>query len=109
MSLRKGKEKVLIQNNDMDVDDPAGDNFSKGRVVEAIGSFITVVDSYKNIAPILDAILVDTDGSGEVASFSFFFSFLAMTYLTYNIDANCNMLRRREHWVCQHSPKWCSV
>ena len=59
----------------MDVDDPQviGGNFSKGRVVEAVGSFITVLDSYKNIAPIMDAILVDTDGTDDVAPFSFFF------------------------------------
>ena len=63
----------------MDVDDPTGDNFFKGRVVEAMGSFITVLDNYKNIAPIMDAILVDTDSSGEVISLSFVF-FLAMTY-----------------------------
>lgn len=79
-SPRKGKEKVLLQNTDMDVDDYIGGNFSKGRVVEAMGSFITVLDSYKNIAPIMDAILVDTDGTDEVTPFSFFFSFLAMAY-----------------------------
>jgi DNA damage-binding protein 1 len=76
---RKGKEKVWLQDSDMDVDDPTGDNFFKGRVVEPMGSFITVLDNYKNIAPIMDAILVDTDGSGEVMSLSFVF-FLAMTY-----------------------------
>ena len=57
----------------MDVDEPIGGDFSKGRVVEAMGSFITVLDSYKNIAPIMDAILVDTDGTDEVTSFFFFF------------------------------------
>jgi DNA damage-binding protein 1 len=72
-SPRKGKEKDLLQTNDMDVDDdPIGGNFSKGRVVEAMGSFITVLDSYKNIAPIMDAILVDTDGTDEVNPFFFF-------------------------------------
>ena len=72
-SPRKGKEKEPSQNNDMDVDEPIGGDFSKGRVVEAMGSFITVLDSYKNIAPIMDAILVDTDGTDEVTSFFFFF------------------------------------
>jgi DNA damage-binding protein 1 len=75
LSSTKGKGKVWSQNNDdMDVDDdPSGDNFSQGRVVESMGSFITVLDSYKNIAPIMDAILVDTDGTGEVISFFLFF------------------------------------
>ena len=72
-SPRKGKEKVVLQSNDMDVDDPIGGNFLKGRVVEAMGSFITVLESYKNIAPIVDAILVDTDGSDEVTPFPSFF------------------------------------
>jgi DNA damage-binding protein 1 len=79
-SPRKGKGKDLLQTNDMDVDDPLGGNFSKGRVVEAMGSFITVLDSYKNIAPITDAILVDTDGTDEVIPSFFFFFFLSMTY-----------------------------
>lgn len=30
------------------------------------GSYIDVVDSFKNIAPIMDAVLADTDGSGQV-------------------------------------------
>ena len=71
-SPRKGKENDLLQSNDMDVDDPIIGNFSQGRVVEATGSFITVLDSYKNIAPIMDAILVDTDGTDEVNPFFFF-------------------------------------
>ena len=106
-SPRKGKEKDLLQNNDMDVDDPIGGNFSKGRVVEAMGSFITVLDSYKNIAPIMDAILVDTDGTDEVTSFLFLF-FLPCDDLLYK-DANCNVFWRRKHWVRKRCPKWCSV
>ena len=68
-SPKKGKEKALLQNNDMDVDEPIDGIFSNGRVVEAMGSFITVLDSYKNIAPIMDAVLVDTDGTDEVIAF----------------------------------------
>jgi len=66
----------------MDIDDPSDINFSKGRVVEAMGSFITVLDSYKNIAPIMDAILVDTDGTGEVNSFSSFLPCDDLLYTT---------------------------
>ncbi|KAG6907853.1 hypothetical protein DXG01_007117 [Tephrocybe rancida] len=38
---------------------------TKGVVVETTGSFLNVVENFKNIAPIVDAIIVDTDGSGE--------------------------------------------
>lgn len=65
----------------MDIDDTSESNFSKGRVIETMGSFITVLDNYKNISPIMDAILVDIDDSGEV-TFSSFLSFLAVTYFT---------------------------
>ncbi|KAG6831652.1 hypothetical protein H0H87_004602 [Tephrocybe sp. NHM501043] len=41
---------------------------TKGAVVESKGSFINVIGTFKNIAPIVDAIVVDTDGSGEVRS-----------------------------------------
>ncbi|KAF8967077.1 CPSF A subunit region-domain-containing protein [Flammula alnicola] len=64
VSSKKGKEKAVSQ-DDMDVDDENVDDYSKGRVVEPMGSFINVLDSYKNIAPIMDAISVDTDGSGQ--------------------------------------------
>ena len=59
----KGKGRAVLQ-DDMDID---GDiDCSKGRIVEPVGSFIKILESFKNIAPIMDAILVDTDGSGQV-------------------------------------------
>ncbi|THH20561.1 hypothetical protein EW146_g835 [Bondarzewia mesenterica] len=36
-----------------------------GRVVMNKGNFLEVVDTWKNIAPIMDAVLADTDGSGQ--------------------------------------------
>ena len=63
-SSTKGKGRAILQDDDMDID---GDiDCSKGRIVEPVGSFIKVLESFKNIAPIMDAILVDTDGSGQV-------------------------------------------
>jgi DNA damage-binding protein 1 len=38
----------------------------KGVIVLGQGSYLSVVDSWKNIAPIMDAVLVDLDGSGQV-------------------------------------------
>lgn len=64
MPLRKGKAKA--EGNDVDMDDEDVDiAFSCGRVVSPNGSFITVLETYKNIAPIMDAILVDPDKSGQ--------------------------------------------
>lgn len=37
------------------------------------GSYIDVVDSYKNIAPIMDAIVEDIDDSGQVIYRNFLF------------------------------------
>lgn len=66
----------------MDIDDPSDSDLSKGRVVEVMGSFITVLDSYKNIAPIMDAVLVDIDGVGEVTFFSSFLPCDDQFYMT---------------------------
>lgn len=46
----------------------------KGRVIATEGSFIDVVHTFKNIAPIRDAVLADLDGSGQVRSRMLLFS-----------------------------------
>ncbi|TFK40691.1 CPSF A subunit region-domain-containing protein [Crucibulum laeve] len=61
---KKGKGKA-IANDDMDVDEDTTNDVSVGCVVNSTGSYINVVESYKNIAPIMDAVLADTDGSGQ--------------------------------------------
>lgn len=48
-----------------DDNDEVGDP-TKGTIIGSEGSFINVLDTFKNIAPIVDAVLVDTDGSGQV-------------------------------------------
>ncbi|KAF5382718.1 hypothetical protein D9615_002834 [Tricholomella constricta] len=58
-STGKGKSRA-VDGDDEDSRDPA-----KGLVVESKGSFVNLVETFKNIAPIVDAIMVDTDGSGE--------------------------------------------
>lgn len=66
LSTRSKKGKARADGNDMDLDDESIDSvFSYGQVVSPIGSFITVLETYKNIAPIMDAILVDPDKSGQ--------------------------------------------
>lgn len=63
-SSRKGKEKA--SQNDMEVDEDDDGDHSKGRVVDPQGTYINVLETYKNIGPIMDAISVDIDGSGQV-------------------------------------------
>ena len=38
----------------------------QGRVVNMKGTFVEVLQKYDNIAPIMDAVLADIDGSGQV-------------------------------------------
>jgi len=40
-----------------------------GRVVASYGTYIEVLDTWQNVGPILDAVLADTDGSGQVFVF----------------------------------------
>jgi DNA damage-binding protein 1 len=39
---------------------------SGGRVLASNGTLIEVLDTWQNVGPILDAVLADTDGSGQV-------------------------------------------
>jgi Mono-functional DNA-alkylating methyl methanesulfonate N-term len=54
-SSRKGKERAW-----------AADNDGGGRVLALNGTLIEVLDTWQNVGPILDAVLADTDGSGQV-------------------------------------------
>ncbi|KAG6903292.1 hypothetical protein C0995_000187 [Termitomyces sp. Mi166 len=60
LSHSSGKGKARAIDDEDDSLDP-----TKGIVIKSEGSFITVLDTFTNISPIVDAILVDTDGSGE--------------------------------------------
>ncbi|KIL67911.1 hypothetical protein M378DRAFT_185481 [Amanita muscaria Koide BX008] len=61
-SKGKGKAREDSENNAMDVDDDAKSN---GCIVAPEGSYLTVQETHKNIAPIVDAILVDIDNIGQ--------------------------------------------
>jgi DNA damage-binding protein 1 len=64
--LKKGKAKATGDEMDLDDEDEDVDSVSScGQVVSPTGSFITVLETYKNIAPIMDAIWVDPDKSGQ--------------------------------------------
>jgi len=64
---KKGKQRAASPTFDMDVDDDAGDPQELGNIVATKGSYVTVLEQFKNIAPILDACLVELDG-GQVSS-----------------------------------------
>lgn len=72
MSSAKGKEKA-VSADDMDIVEDESvkikDKTKKGCVIQNNGVFLSVLDTFKNIAPIMDAILVDADGTGQVESY----------------------------------------
>lgn len=95
---RKGKSKsVAADHMDEDYDDE--DDASQGYIVETHGSFIEVLSSYKNLAPILDAILVDTDSSGQVRSL---LPEIIPVLTDPSTATHCDMLRCSEHRLHQH-------
>ncbi|KAG7088601.1 hypothetical protein E1B28_012575 [Marasmius oreades] len=55
-ALEKGKGRAIDEDDDV---------FTNGRVVSNRGAYLTVLQTFKNIAPILDAVLTDVDGSGQ--------------------------------------------
>jgi DNA damage-binding protein 1 len=68
---RKGKGKERALEMDVDVGDSSGTKKEgRGLIVLEKGSYLSVLEVFKNIAPIVDAALVDTDGSGQVSIFS---------------------------------------
>ncbi|KAH6912768.1 mono-functional DNA-alkylating methyl methanesulfonate N-term-domain-containing protein [Coprinopsis sp. MPI-PUGE-AT-0042] len=60
--ISKGKGRAMEEDSDMDVDsEPLGN----GRVITPQGSHLKVLQAFKNIGPINDAVLVDLEGSGQ--------------------------------------------
>lgn len=64
----KGKGKST---DNMDIDDADDkEKIFKGYILQSQGSHIEVLSTYRNIAPINDAILVNIDAGGQVCNFS---------------------------------------
>lgn len=61
---KKGKQRA---DEEMDVDSPDHDGLSEGCIITPDGSYVKVVQSFKNIGPIIDAVMVDVEGSGQVS------------------------------------------
>ncbi len=59
-SSDKGKERAGQEDSPED---------QSGRIVNAKGTFLEMLQTYDNIAPIMDAVLEDIDGSGQVGAF----------------------------------------
>lgn len=69
------------------------------------GTFIEVLDTWQNVGPILDAVLTDIDGNGQVILVPPMVLILAETIC---IAAYSNGLRRHEHWEPTCYPEWCT-
>lgn len=80
----KGKGKATDE-MDVDGEDNTTPN-SKGRVLEFLGSYVNVLENFKNIAPIMDAIAVDLDSSGQVST------------IQYEAAHLCSMHGQRFNW-----------
>jgi len=81
------------------------DREGEGRVLGLNGTFIEVLDIWQNVGPILDAVLADTDGSGQVILvLSIVFDPLLRTIwiATYH-----NRLRRHERGQPTYYPERC--
>ncbi|KAG2010117.1 pre-mRNA-splicing factor rse1, variant 2 [Coprinopsis cinerea AmutBmut pab1-1] len=61
----RDKGKGRASDEAMDVDDEDDDDISRGRIIKPEGSHLHVLHSFKNIAPINDAVVVDVEGNGQ--------------------------------------------
>lgn len=59
LSSTKGKQRADVEMTDVR-------EGKDGRVISGKGSYMEVLQNYQNIAPIMDAVLADLDGSGQV-------------------------------------------
>ncbi len=46
--------------------DPDDSPVREGRVIQTKGTYLEVLQTHDNVAPIMDAVLADVDGSGQV-------------------------------------------
>lgn len=63
----KGKGRADI---DWNMDARAVKEGKDGKVVSTRGSYLDVIETWENVAPIVDATMVDLEGSGQVSSLS---------------------------------------
>lgn len=78
-------------------------NEEKGIIVMSQGSYLSVLDSWKNIAPIMDAALVDLDGSGQVR---FGASLLIHPLISSYTATNRHLLWGTQQRIFEYREKW---
>ena len=83
----------------MDVDNEL-EMTRNGHILAIQGSYLSVLNTQKNIAPIMDAVLVDIEGTGQVRLLS---AFLITTVNKTHIAANHDMFRRQKYWLVKYS------
>ncbi len=86
-------EDMLSQDQDLDPDARE----DKGRVVTSAGSFLEVVQTFKNLSPITDAVLVDLPNSRHVGPFICSFFKPLLNNIVYILETTCDMFRARQH------------
>lgn len=101
LSRRKGKQRA--SEDDMDVDDADQEVGGQGYVVTPDGSYVKVLESFKNIGPIIDAAMVDIDGSGQVRRFP---DHIIRRHLTSSLAAVGDLFRGQQHRIPQRSSEW---
>lgn len=92
-------KQLAQEEEDVDMED-SDKRDGKGRIVRTRGNFVEILESFSNIAPIVDATLADIDGSGQVR-----FSLIVLELLTAHSPAASNryLFRRIQYWFNKHS------
>ncbi len=74
-----------------------------GRIINGKGSYVEVLDSYRNLAPILDAVSADTDDSGQVRQMSYPFVIKSLSrFAVMSLAADRYVLWRSEYRLTQY-------
>lgn len=80
----------------------------QGLIVLDKGSFLKVLDTWKNIGPILDSALVDTDGSGQASLPTTFASLPRLTIISLP-ETNRHLLRWQKYRLPECRAEWCRL
>jgi DNA damage-binding protein 1 len=102
---RKGKGRAISPTFDMEVDDEVGDSQKSGNIIATKGSYVTVLERFKNIAPIVDACLVDLDGGQVSVILPHFEEILAES--GWYVASACYVFWREKYRISKYCEEWC--
>lgn len=89
-----------------------GSHFGDSQVLQIVSgdgpeSRLNVLDSTANLAPIVDAVIVDLDGSGQVRAAKRIVALMVIKSKFLGYD--CYLFRRGEFWIPQSGAEECRV